>query len=50
MENRNDPITAGTGAIMCRGVRGATTASENTRKAILEAAREMLYILIRVKE
>lgn len=32
---------------MCRGVRGATTAVENTREAILEATREMLYIMIR---
>jgi chorismate mutase len=33
--------------ILCRGVRGATTATENTREAILEATREMLYIMIR---
>ncbi|MFH2066559.1 MAG: chorismate mutase [Pseudomonadota bacterium] len=32
---------------MCRGIRGATTAAENTRDAILEATREMLYIMIR---
>jgi chorismate mutase len=32
---------------MCRGVRGATTATENTREAILETTREMLYIMIR---
>ena len=31
----------------CRGVRGATTVAENTREAILEATREMLYIMIR---
>lgn len=34
--------------IKCRGIRGATTATENTREAILEATREMLYIMIRV--
>ena len=33
---------------MCRGVRGATTTAENTKEAILEATREMLYIMIRV--
>ena len=32
---------------MCRGVRGATSVTENTREAILEATREMLYIMIR---
>ena len=34
--------------IMCRGIRGATTASANTEEAILEATRELLYIIIRV--
>jgi chorismate mutase len=33
--------------ILCRGVRGATTVTENTKDAILEATREMLYIIIR---
>lgn len=28
--------------LMCRGVRGATVAEENTREAILEATRELL--------
>jgi chorismate mutase len=32
--------------VWCRGVRGATTATENTREAILEATREMLQQLI----
>jgi chorismate mutase len=32
---------------ICRGIRGATTATENTKEAILEATREMLYIMIR---
>ncbi len=31
----------------CRGVRGATTVTENTKEAILEATRELLYIIIR---
>ncbi len=33
--------------VMCRGVRGATTVTENTSEAILEATREMLFIIIR---
>ncbi|MEP7284893.1 MAG: chorismate mutase [Chloroflexota bacterium] len=32
----------GNRSIMCRGVRGATTISENTGVAILEATRELL--------
>lgn len=38
--NENLPPTA------CRGVRGATTAQENTKAAILQATREMLFIII----
>ena len=30
------------GTVVCRGVRGATTASANTREAILGAAQELL--------
>lgn len=33
--------------IVCRGVRGATTVNNNDREEILEATRELLYILIR---
>jgi chorismate mutase len=32
--------------IWCRGIRGATTVSHNTREAILEATRELLVQLI----
>lgn len=32
--------------IWCRGIRGATTATENSREAILDATREMLQQLI----
>ncbi|MFN3974859.1 MAG: chorismate mutase [Dehalococcoidia bacterium] len=32
--------------IVCRGVRGATTASANTREAILEATKELLHALV----
>jgi chorismate mutase len=33
--------------VRCRGIRGATTVTEDTRGAILEATREMLFIMIR---
>lgn len=33
--------------LACRGVRGATTTSDNTPEAILEATRELLYVMIR---
>lgn len=33
--------------LMCRGVRGATTADENTSDSILQATRELLALLIR---
>ena len=36
--------------VRCHGVRGATTVTENTKDAILEATREMLYIMIRVNQ
>jgi len=32
----------------CRGVRGATTAEENTREAILAATRQLLALMIRL--
>ncbi|PJF44874.1 MAG: chorismate mutase [Phototrophicales bacterium] len=32
----------------CRGIRGATTCTENTRDAILEATRELLMVIIRL--
>lgn len=35
------------GPFVCRGIRGATTVTENTREAILEATREMLFVMIR---
>ena len=31
----------------CRGIRGATTVAQNTKEAILEATREMLFFIIR---
>jgi chorismate mutase len=33
-------------SVWCRGLRGATTAHENTRDAILEATRELLLQMI----
>jgi chorismate mutase len=33
--------------LACRGVRGATTVPGNDRQAVLEATRELLYIMIR---
>jgi chorismate mutase len=36
--------------IYCRGIRGATTASDNSRQAILEATREMLTKLIEAND
>jgi chorismate mutase len=32
--------------LVCRGLRGATTATENTKEAILEATRELLESLV----
>ncbi|MCS7207783.1 MAG: chorismate mutase [Dehalococcoidia bacterium] len=32
--------------VVCRGIRGATTASANTREAILEATKELLQALV----
>lgn len=32
--------------VYCRGIRGATTADENTREAILEATRDLLERLV----
>ncbi len=32
--------------MMCRGVRGATTVTENTREAVLAATRELLQKMI----
>lgn len=37
-------------AMMCRGFRGATTASENTEAAIAEATEEMLRALVKAND
>jgi chorismate mutase len=36
--------------LTCRGLRGATTADENTREAILEATRDLLERLVAANE
>ena len=35
---------------MCRGIRGATTADDNTREAILEATTELLQEVVRAND
>ncbi|MCB8942323.1 MAG: chorismate mutase [Ardenticatenaceae bacterium] len=35
---------------MCRGVRGATTVTENTAEAILTATRELMETIVRLNE
>jgi chorismate mutase len=44
--DRND----GQRPIVCRGIRGATTITENTREAVLEATRELLTRIVEVNE
>lgn len=40
--------TNGTGPVVCRGIRGATTAAENTAEDILEATQELVTALIQL--
>ena len=37
-------------ALVCRGLRGATTATDNTREAVLEATRELLERLVEAND
>ncbi len=39
-----------TAPIVCRGIRGATTVSVNSKQAILDATREMLYLIVRAND
>ena len=48
MEKMDQESESENSTVVCRGIRGATTAVENTEEAILEATRELLYIIIRV--
>jgi len=41
MSHQKSPSRGGIYPIMCRGVRGATTVTENTGDAILEATRTL---------
>ena len=50
MTNNDCPQATPYAAVRCRGIRGATTVTENTSEAILEATREMLFIMIRANE
>jgi len=36
--------------LVCRGIRGATTVTENSAEAILKATRELLFLMIRANE
>jgi len=36
--------------LSCRGIRGATTSTENSREAILEATRDLLEQLVQINE
>ena len=48
-KNQNGHDTSdGQRPLVCRGIRGATTANENTRDAILEATRELLTRVVEV--
>lgn len=42
--------THGDGMMMCRGIRGATTAGANTSEDILEATQELVDVLIELNE
>jgi chorismate mutase len=50
MPSKPDQVQVEAAPTQCRGVRGATTVTENTKKAILEATREMLFIMIRAND
>lgn len=48
MDKQDQPSESDQSGTACRGIRGATTSGANTEEAILEATRELLYIMIRV--
>ena len=50
MPSQQNEENAPSRTVMCRGVRGATTVTENTKEAILEATREMMFIIIRAND
>ena len=50
MSGKNEGDSANGQAVRCRGIRGATTVTENSSESILEATREMLFIMIRANQ
>jgi chorismate mutase len=50
MEKQATPPGPSSAPLVSRGVRGATTVTENTKEAILEATREMMVIIIRAND
>lgn len=48
MTKTTDGTQAAAAAVMCRGVRGATTVRENTAEELLEATSDLLLALIRL--
>jgi chorismate mutase len=46
LERKQKVIDNGHRPVVCRGIRGATTADENTAEAILEATRDLLSRII----
>ncbi len=44
------PTAERSALLHCRGVRGATTVLENSREAILEATRELLFVIMRANQ
>ncbi|MCI0396729.1 MAG: chorismate mutase [Chloroflexi bacterium] len=49
-QNGQTPPGSDPPRLMCRGIRGATTVTENTAEAILAATRELLYLMIRAND
>jgi chorismate mutase len=45
--NGQTPEPDEAGALVCRGIRGATTVETNSEEEILAATRELLYIIMR---
>jgi chorismate mutase len=50
IDPRADEVSTVAAPLVCRGVRGATTVSENTAEEILEATSDLLTALIRLNQ
>jgi len=48
--NSSTDESSGACSMRCRGIRGATTAGGNTPEAILEATRELLFVILRANQ